>query len=184
VNNSMHPYLMPFLRRFIFLLILSAGLVLLFSEIGYRLMREDTSRQPKIIELVIPLGTAERVSAGEEEPAIPEEMVFVAGDTLVVRNEDKQDHQLGPLYIPAGASASLMMDQASDYAYTCSFRPTNYLGITVRQPVGLKERMSALWYGTPATTMFLLVYSFVVKPLKPDQLKRRLKDNDETAGSR
>jgi hypothetical protein len=173
MNKSVQPYVMPFLRRFLFLSILSAGLVLLFSELAYRLLREDISRGPMTIELVIPKGTANRVALGEAEPTIPEEMVFVTGDILVVHNEDDQDHQLGPLWIPANSGASLKMDEASDYAYTCSFRPSNYFGITVRQPVGLKERTGALIYGTPSTVMFLLVYSFVVKPLKPDQPKKR-----------
>lgn len=168
----MHPLLMPFIRRLLFLLLISAVLVLLFSEISYRLLREETSRGPKVVELTIPFGTAKQVAEGQSEPSIPEELIFVAGDTLVIYNEDSQDHQMGPLWIPSGSSASLILDQVSDYAYTCSFQPTNYIGVSVRQPVGLSERAAALWYGTPSTAMFLLVYSFVVKPLKPDYPKK------------
>jgi len=168
----MKPYVWPFIRRFVFLFVVSAILVMGLSEIAYRILRADTSRGPKTIELVIPNGTAERVAKGEGVPTIPDEIVFVTGDLLVVKNEDIKDHQLGPLFIPAGKSASLPMDEASTYTYTCSFKPTNYLGIDIQSPVGLAERMGALVYGTPSTAMFLLVYSFVVKPLKPDRPKK------------
>jgi hypothetical protein len=161
----MHPLVVPFLKRFLFLAAVSAVLVLGVSELAYRLQREDTSRAPKTVELIIPAGTAEQVAAGETAPSIPEEMIFVLGDTLLVRNEDSVDHQLGPLWIPVGKTASLLLDQASDYAYSCSFQPSQYMGLTVREAVTWKSRLAALWYGGPPTLMFLLVYSFVVRPL-------------------
>ena len=37
-------------------------------------------------------------------------MSFVVGDTLVVKNEDSVEHQLGPLWIPAGSSASMPLN--------------------------------------------------------------------------
>ena len=158
-----------FFRRAFLLLSLSAVLVLLVSEAAYWLNREETSRSPQIIELAIPAGAADRVAAGEEAPGIPEEMVFVNGDTLLVKNEDRVNHELGPLYIPAGQTASLFLGEANNFTYSCSFRPSQYLNLTVREAVTWKSRLGALWYGTMPTWMFLLVYSFVVRPLKVTQ---------------
>ena len=76
------------------------ALVWIGSEVAFYFLRADTDRVPSEIELVIPTGTAAKVAAGEPVPVIPDEMTFVLGDTLVVKNEDLVDHQLGPLWIP------------------------------------------------------------------------------------
>jgi len=141
--------------------------VLTISELSYRLLREDTSRAPKTINLIIPEGTAKRVAAGQSEPSIPEDMVFMLGDILTVKNDDVVDHQLGPLWIPAGKTASLSMGEVSNYTYSCSFRPSQYLGITVREPVTWSSRLGAVALAAPPTMVFLLVYSLVARPIKP-----------------
>lgn len=165
--KGLQPYLVPFFMRFLFLLVISSVVMLGISELGYRLLRDDTSREPETIELVIPVGTSALIERGEPNPAIPAEMIFVVGDVLLVRNEDEVDHELGPLWIPAGKSASLKLDQANDYAYSCSFQPSYYFDLTVRAATTWRDRLGALWYGVPPTVMFLLVYSFIVRPLQP-----------------
>jgi hypothetical protein len=156
------------LRRLILMILLSVSAVLLVSELSYRLLREESSRAPETIELVIPAGTAEKVRSGHPEPSIPEDMTFVVGDILSVKNEDSMDHQLGPLWIPAGKTASLPMGKANNFAYTCSFRPSQYLGIIVREPVTWSSRLGAVALAAPPTAIFLLVYSLVVRPLQPE----------------
>ncbi len=158
--------LAQFLRRFLFLTAISLMVVWVVSELAYRLIQGDTARPPKTIELVIPLGTAERIAAGEPPLEIPSEMIFVVGDTLLVVNQDRVEHTLGPVWVPAGSSASLRLDTANDYVYTCSFQPSQLQNITVKQSANWKSRLAALWYGTPPTVMFLLVYSLVMFPLK------------------
>ncbi len=58
---------------------------------------KETARPPQEIVLTIPSGTADQVARGEQPPSIPENMVFVVGDTLVVKNDDTVDHKLGPV---------------------------------------------------------------------------------------
>ncbi|MBI4730688.1 MAG: hypothetical protein HY781_00895 [Chloroflexi bacterium] len=99
--------------------ILAAGII---NEVSFR-TQENQSRPPQTVELIIPSGTAELVKRGEQPPTIPETLVFVAGDTLVVRNEDIVDHQLGPLWIPAGSEASLSLSEVGNFADQCSFNP-------------------------------------------------------------
>lgn len=162
-----NPFVLPAIRRFILLLLLSVLLVWIGSEVAYAYLRSDFDRPPENVTLTIPAGTAVRVAAGLEEPAIPAELSFVVGDTLIVYNDDNQPHELGPLYIPAGASASLVMDDASVFEYTCSFRPSQYLGLTVYEGTTLSVRLIALTYVSPATAIILFVYSLVWFPLKP-----------------
>ena len=155
-----------FLKRFFILLAVSIVLVMGVSELAYRLMKEPVSRPPGTIELVIPAGTAARVAAGEAAPGIPQDLVFIAGDTLVVKNEDTAAHQLDILYIPPGSSASMKLGHAENYALKCSFQVSRYYNLTVRQATTWVTRLQALWYGVPVTVMFLLVYSFVFWPLR------------------
>lgn len=162
-----------YIKRFLITTVIATIIVFALSEGYYRWQREDTSRAPGVIQLVIPEGTAERVKKGQPVPSIPETMIFVMGDTLMVKNEDTVDHELGPLWIPPGTSASLVMEQANDYVYSCSFQSSKYLGLTVREAVTWKSRLAALWYGVPPMLMFLFIYSLLIFPLD-----RNEKDND------
>jgi hypothetical protein len=157
------------LRRVVILFIISLGVVFAGSEAAFRIQKETYDRAPTQVDLLIPLGTAAAISRGESVPTIPEEMVFVTGDTLLVRNEDEVDHQLGPLWIPAKSTASLVMEVPDQLAYSCSFQPDQYLGLDIRKPTTIATRLTALALAVPATTAFLFVYSLVISPLKSKQ---------------
>lgn len=143
----------------------------IISEVSFIFLRE-TARSPQVIELVIPSGTAERVANGEIQPAIPDSMTFVVGDTLVVKNEDTADHELGPLWIPAGSSASLSLDAVQSYAYTCSFRPSKYFGLDVREALTFGTRVSGVLYtGLPLGGLIAL-YSLILPVKRAAETKK------------
>lgn len=164
------PLLSSFVRqslagRIVFALVLGLLLAGMISEGAFLLLRNKSDRAPRTIELVIPAGTAERVAAGQAEPSIPQEMAFVVDDVLVVRNEDTTSHQLGPVWVPPGGSASLTMEQANDYSYACTFRPTRSLGLTVRSRATAVTRLQAVLMAGPPMAMLMVVYSLVLWPL-------------------
>ena len=70
------------------------------NEISFLFLKSEAGRAPQHIELVIPPGTAEKVAQGEANPALPDKMVFVVGDTLVVRNDDVVDCVAQSLFCP------------------------------------------------------------------------------------
>jgi len=142
--------------------IVISGLV---SELSFRLLKNTTSRPPKTIELVIPAGTAQKVAQGES--VIPGNMTFVVGDTLLVKNEDQVAHTLGPLYIPAGSSANLTLNQPENLAYTCSFQPTRYIGLDVQEALTLTTRIKGILLAGVPMGILLGLYSLVAWPLKP-----------------
>lgn len=154
------------LRRFILVLIGSVLVVWIGSEIAFNVLKSDLDRPPEIVVLTIPNGTAVRVAAGFEEPSIPAELNFVVGDTLTVYNDDTVAHELGPLFIPAGSSASILMDDENVFEYTCSFRPSQYLGLTVYEGTTMDIRLIALTYVSPATAIIVFLYSLALYPLK------------------
>lgn len=146
-------------------------LALVFNELTFRFLRTEAARGPQVIELVIPPGTADLVARGEDNLSIPADMTFVVGDTLVVRNQDDVNHQLGPLYIPAGSSASLTFDAVQNYAYACSFQTGRYLGLDVREPLTPGTRLlGTLFAGLPLGAL-LALYSLVAWPIKKEGAK-------------
>jgi len=149
-----------------FLLTIAAGLLLatVFSEVAFGLQRNTVSRPPRTVELVIPAGTSDQVARGTS--SIPQDLVIVAGDTLLVRNQDTVAHTLGPLYIPSGSSASLRLGQAGSLSYACSFEPSKYFGLTVQEALTLGVRLEGIIVAGVPLGILIGLYSLIVRPLK------------------
>ncbi|HSF80092.1 MAG TPA: hypothetical protein VLA49_02600 [Anaerolineales bacterium] len=162
----MKPEYLPYIKRLIITLIIALFIVVVINEGFYLFQKEKTDRAPRTVQIVIPNGTAAQVAAGEPVPAIPEAMVFVVGDVLEVKNEDIAQHQLGPIWVPAGATGSLVLETADKYSYSCSFVPSRYLGVDVRQATTLATRLTALGIATPPMAVFLFIYGLLVFPIK------------------
>jgi hypothetical protein len=99
-------------------------------------------------------------------------MTFVVGDVLEVINEDTAAHQLGPVYVPAGTTGTLAMNQADSLSYDCSFRSNRYLGIEIRPATTLITRIQALLLAAPTTGVLLYLYSLLVWPIQPGTKKK------------
>ena len=167
----MRPEYRPYLLRLVVIFLISLAMMLVITEGAFLLQRDETDRAPKTIQIVIPEGASQSVEAGEDVISLPEGSVFVLGDVLEVVNQDTVNHQLGPIWVPPGAVGSLMLDEANEYSYTCSFVPSQYLGFDVRQPTTWTTRLVGLGISVPTTTAFLFLYSFLVFPVKKkDQL--------------
>jgi len=154
-------------KRLFMSLVIGLALGAAISEIPFIFLRE-TARPPQEVLLTIPPGTAEQVARGEQPPSIPENMIFVVGDTLVVKNEDSVDHKLGPLWIPANASAQLPLRQEENLAYECTFQPGKYLGLDVHEPLTLSTRLYGIIYAGLPMAILIAAYSFAI-PSKKDE---------------
>jgi hypothetical protein len=153
------------IKRIILSFLLGMLVAAVSTEISYQVLKRE-NRAPQQVELVIPAGTAQDIANGQAPPSIPQDLSFVVGDTLVVVNQDEVDHQLGPLWIPAGTSASLNLDMEENYSMECSFQPAKFLGMDVRQPVTLGTRITGILFaGLPLGTLFAL-YSILLAPNK------------------
>ena len=152
------------LKRIGISLLLGLLLGAAISEVPFLFLRE-TARPPEEITLVIPNGTSEQVARGEQPPSIPENMSFVVGDILVIRNEDVVDHKLGQLWIPANSSAQLSLDQEQNFAYECSFQPGNYFGLDVNEPLTMGTRVYGILYAGIPLGVLIALYALVL-PVK------------------
>jgi hypothetical protein len=160
---------LPYVIRFIKIFLVSLVFVFAITEFTFKVQNYNIDRGPKVIELVIPAGTAARVEKGENVPSIPDEMIFVLGDVLQVRNEDNVTHELGPVLVPAGSVGSMPMDLAESITISCSFNASNYLGVDVRTPTTLQTRLVALSFAVPSTAIIAFFYSLAYRPVFPDK---------------
>ncbi|GAB4502075.1 MAG: hypothetical protein Fur0035_16210 [Anaerolineales bacterium] len=156
----------PILNRFLFFSLIGILLAIAINEITFLFLKSEAGRAPGRVELLIPAGTADKIARGEAQSALPANMVFVTGDVLVVKNEDNITHTLGPLFIPPGASAEMSLDNAENLAMSCSFQPTKYLGLDIREPVDWGTRLFALFISGIPLGLVLALYSFLVWPVK------------------
>ena len=150
--------------RLTFSLLLGLALAWAMSEGAFLILKDKSDHAPQRIELVIPAGTAERVARGQASPSIPSELVFVVGDTLVVKNEDTVSHQLGPVWAPPGAAASFTLDQANKFAFACTFQPSRYLDLDVRPRVTTATRLTAIAFAGPPMAVLIFLYGLVLRP--------------------
>jgi hypothetical protein len=148
-------------NRIVISMVLGILLGAIITEVAYKVFKRE-NRAPERIELVIPAGTADSIARGEAPPSIPDDMTFVVGDTLAVVNHDDVDHQLGPLWIPPGRSASLNLDVEQKFVLQCSFQTTKLFGIDVQQPVTLGTRMAGILFAGIPMGALLSVYSILI----------------------
>ena len=156
-------------KRILFSLLIGLLLGVVVSEIPFIFLRE-TARPPQEILLTIPAGAADQVARGQQPPSIPESMIFVVGDILVVQNQDVVDHKLGPLWIPANSSARLALDQEESLAFECSFQSDNYLGLDVHQSLTLSTRIYGIWYAGLPMAILIALYSLVMPSKKKENV--------------
>ena len=161
------PSMNIIIKRILVSLLVGLLLGAAIGEIPFLFLRE-AARPPQEIVLSIPAGTAQQVSRGEKQPSIPENMIFVVGDILIVNNQDSVDHRLGPLWIPANSSAQLSMEQEESLAFECTFQPGSYFGLDVRQPLTLSTRLYGILYAGLPIAILIALYSLVI-PVKKNE---------------
>jgi hypothetical protein len=167
------PTLSVVTKRIIISMIVGLVLGAVIAELTFLFLRQ-TARPPTTIELTIPAGTAESIARGEQPVTLPDNMIFVVGDVLLVKNEDSADHQLGPLWIPAGASGQLQMSQEESLAYECSFQTSKYLGLDVREPLTWSTRIyGILEAGLPLGILFAL-YSISMPAMRKNAAQKNV----------
>lgn len=161
------PRRRPLLRRVALSLLLGTLLGWGISEGAFLLLRDKSDHPPGRVEIVIPPGTAARVAAGEAPPGIPDGLTFVVGDVLIVTNQDRVVHEVGPIVVPPGSSGSLTLDQPDKYILSCSIRPSRYLGLDVRAQVTPLTRLLAILMTGPPMGILMALYSLVIWPITP-----------------
>ncbi len=104
------------LRRAMVLVTALAAVVVVTAVAG---CGDDGSDEGRVVEIVVPLGTQERLDRGEDVVVMPAELRFEVGDTLVIRNEDVVDQSVGPYKVRAGQEFELRYGAPGHYVGMC-----------------------------------------------------------------
>lgn len=158
------------LKRILFSAFLGLLIATLINEVSYRILKTSQDRPPKTVTIEIPAGTAERVALGEaDDPNFPSDLEFVIGDRLVIQNNDIEAHQLGPFFVPAGASATLVLDKVQNFSYACSFRTDKSLNLNVGPAVTVLTRFQGVIFSALPMMLLFSLYGLIALPLKPEE---------------
>ncbi len=160
----MNPTVRAVLMRLLVALLIGAAFAVLVSEGMYQLTQKKVDRDPQVIEIIIPDGTAANIQAGLPGPGLPE-MVFTEGDTLMVVNQDTAAHQLGPIWVPPGTSGKLVLDRPNQYSMACTFSPGQMLGVDVQSRVKPSDRIQGILAVGLPTWILIWLYMVVAIPL-------------------
>jgi plastocyanin len=79
----------------------------------------DSGDEGRVVEIVVPLGTQERLDRGEDVVVMPAELRFEVGDTLRIRNDDVVDHPVGPYKVSAGQEFEMRYGAPGHYVGMC-----------------------------------------------------------------
>lgn len=127
----MWPKVAPHLPRT--LVSILAGLLLCgtVSATSWVVLSGGPTRAAEAVQLVIPDGTGASIAAGSAESPIPRDLSLVQGDVLLVQNNDRVDHNLGPYVVRAGETLTVPLSQAGSSSFLCSFHPSGGIGLSV-----------------------------------------------------
>ena len=95
--------------------------------------------QARLVELVIPDGTAARIALGEVVDTLPTSLLLRRGDTLSLVNQDVQPHRIGSVWVDPGMRTRTLVTKEFQNAGSliCSFHPGGSIGVAPQSRPGL-----------------------------------------------
>lgn len=88
-------------------------------------------REGQTHTITIPLGTSERLDAGEDVELIPENLRFTLQDRLVITNNDVAFHQVGPFTVGPGETVDQTFGEVATFEGLCSLHPSGSVSIEI-----------------------------------------------------
>lgn len=82
-------------------------------------------------DYVIPLGTADRIAAGEPVEIVPREMTVRIGETIRIVNDDDEGHIVGVFYVGAGETLTKEFASVGVLEGECSVHPSGQFTLRV-----------------------------------------------------
>lgn len=95
------------------------ALVILAVSLAAVLVGCGGDRQPETLEIVVPAGTQQRLTAGEDVEVMPARLELRVGDTLLIRNEDSVTQSVGPYMVKANGQIRLTYGVAGRFEGYC-----------------------------------------------------------------
>jgi plastocyanin len=119
-----------------------AALVLALSPVLTTACADDTPRARPVLsrgdaaavadhEYVIPMGTGDRVAAGEVVSVLPARIDAKVGQAIRLVNQDKWGFAAGPFYVGANETLTQTFVSEGEYEGACTLHPSGKLVVKV-----------------------------------------------------
>lgn len=111
------------------------SLILILIGLGATVYRSAILREEnRQLVIVIPLGTAAQIEAGEQN-TLPHEIELILGvrDVLVIHNEDNTWHRVGPYWVAPGHTLVQRFYQPGTIQGACTMNPSQQVEIVIRE---------------------------------------------------
>lgn len=84
-------------------------------------------------EYVVPVGTGERLDAGDEVELMPAQLKATVGESIFILNQDTRDHDVGPFFVAAGQSLAMEFTRATILSGMCQLNPAGVFEIIITE---------------------------------------------------
>ena len=88
---------------------------------------------PRVYDIVVPLGTQDRILRGETVSIMPTRLEFKVGDTLRIRNDDEVAQTVGPYRVQAGTQFELKYNTPGQYGGVCTLSSDSRYEIVITE---------------------------------------------------
>jgi len=82
---------------------------------------------------LIPIGTAERIAAGEPVEILPAQLEVNVGEVIRIVNQDDEGHFVGIFYVGAGETVTQRFASPGEFVGNCTVHPSGQLTLTVHE---------------------------------------------------
>lgn len=82
-------------------------------------------------DYVIPLGTSDRIAAGEAVEIVPAELTVEVGDAIRIVNDDSADHVVGVFFVRSGETLTQRFMTPGVLEGNCSVHPSGKFSLRV-----------------------------------------------------
>ena len=89
---------------------------------------------PADYDYVIPVGTGERIDAGERIDILPAELQVTVGESIRITNDDSRGHVVGVFYVGAGETLTQSFTAPGVLSGECTVHASGVFTLTVVEP--------------------------------------------------
>ncbi len=106
--------------------------LLLVAAAGLTALAVRSVLAPEELRVEVPVGTAERLAAGDAVELLPRTLEVQVGDRLEIVNHDTVTHEVGPYVVAPGQTLRQTFTTAGVLEGACTLHPSGAIRIIVR----------------------------------------------------
>ena len=122
----------PASRPNVFALALTGILALLSVSLLVGMYVAPRAAAAQTIEIVVPEGTQAQMESGEEIVLFPRRLEVAVGDQIIITNDDRSSHQVGPYVVGPGQEIVQTFSSPGIIEGICTLHPSGEVTIVVR----------------------------------------------------